>query len=252
MLDGRLYRAAFLPFLIALAVAAFSLHPEPAPLGSNLPAEAFEAGPAISELHQLESSSSARRPGSMGDGELAGRIASTLRSLGGTAGGGFSVHVYSFRAQTIEGERTLRNVVAVRPGSTSEAPILIVAHRDSARGPAAGELSGTAALIELARVFASRETRRTDRARVHERRQRRLRGRARACLRATRAPRRGDRARRPCRLRARAADRGALLRCVRRGAVAAVEDALRRDRLRRFAEAAEPSALFSSCTWRSR
>ena len=63
--------------------------------------------------------------------------------------------------QTIEGERQLRTIIAQRPGSTSETPILIVAHRDAAARGSAAELSGTAALLELARVFAARETKRT-------------------------------------------------------------------------------------------
>ena len=38
---------------------------------------------------------------------------------------------------------------------------MIVAHRDAVRGPARAQLSATAALLELARVFASRDTQRT-------------------------------------------------------------------------------------------
>ena len=52
-------------------------------------------------------------------------------------------------------------MIAERPGSTSATPILIVAHRDAAAAGSQGELSGTAALMELARVFAARETKRT-------------------------------------------------------------------------------------------
>src|SRR5207302_6066281 len=40
-------------------------------------------------------------------------------------------------------------------------PIAILAHRDAAGAGARAELSGTAALLELARVFAARETKRT-------------------------------------------------------------------------------------------
>ena len=39
------------------------------------------------------------------------------------------------------------------------APIVVVAHRDAAAGPAAAELSGTAVLLELARLFADRDLR---------------------------------------------------------------------------------------------
>ena len=84
-----------------------------------------------------------------------------LKGLGGTAGGGFSVRSYHFDAQTIDGERSLTNVIAQRPGSTSATPILILAHRDAAARGSVAELSGTAALLELARVFAARETKRT-------------------------------------------------------------------------------------------
>jgi hypothetical protein len=161
MLNGRLYRAAFVPFLLALAVAAFSLGPRPHPLGSTLAPDAFEGVRAFSELGSLTAAYPDRRPGSPGDERLAAHIARTLEGLGGAAGGGFSVRSERIQGQTIDGERSLRTVIAQRPGSTSETPILILAHRDSARRGSPGELSGTAALLELARVFSARETRRT-------------------------------------------------------------------------------------------
>jgi Peptidase family M28 len=161
MLNGRLYRAAFVPFVIALGIAAFSLGSRPLPLTSTLAPDAFEGAPAYSELQHLNASFPQRRPGSPGDEELARDVAQKLEGLGGTAGGGFSVHTYRFHANTIAGEQTLTDVVARRAGSTSAAPILIVAHRDAAGRGAAAELSGTAALMELARVFAERETKRT-------------------------------------------------------------------------------------------
>jgi hypothetical protein len=102
-----------------------------------------------------------RLPGSAGDQQLAERIARTLEGLGGTAGGGFSVQAHGFSGQTIDGERSLSTVVATRPGSSSATPIVILAHRDAAAHGSQAELSGTAALLELARVFAARETRRT-------------------------------------------------------------------------------------------
>ena len=162
MLNGRLYRAAFLPFLLALGIAAFSLAVRPAPLTSTLAPDAFEGASTLAELNSLAQRFPDRRPGSPGDRELATHVAHSLEALGGTAGGGFTVHVRRFSAQTTSGERTLSTVIAVRPGSTSETPIAILAHRDAASaGPARAELSGTAALLELARAFAARETRRT-------------------------------------------------------------------------------------------
>jgi Peptidase family M28 len=161
MLNGRLYRVAFAPFVLALAVAAFSLTGQPPALRSTLAPDAFDGSLAFSELNAMARQFPDRRPGSAGDRALAARVAATLRGLGGTAGGGFQVRTREFGAQTIDGERTLQTVIAQRPGATGEAPIVIVAHRDAAGAGARAELSATAALLELARVFASRETQRT-------------------------------------------------------------------------------------------
>jgi len=160
MINGRLYRAAFAPFLIALAVVAFSLGSSPAPLTSTLAPDAFEGRQAFAELQTLAARFPDRRPGGPGDRALARYVARRLRALGGTASGGFSVHSYSFEAQTIAGERTLSTVVAERPGSSGLAPILIVAHRDAAAAGAEAELSATAALLELAQVLSTRATKR--------------------------------------------------------------------------------------------
>jgi hypothetical protein len=156
MLNGRLYRAAFVPFLIALAIASFSLGGRPLPLTSTFAPDAFEGRRAFTELKSLAARFPDRRPGGAGDEALARYVARTFSALGG-----FSVHEQRFRAQTIDGERTLSTIVAQRPGSTGAAPIVILAHRDAAASGSQAELSGTAALLELARVFAARQTKRT-------------------------------------------------------------------------------------------
>ncbi len=161
MLNWRLYRVAFLPFVFALAVAAFSLGSRPLPYTSTLAPDAFEGAPAFAELQKLARSYPLRAPGSPGDDHLAAHVAQRLEGLGGTAGGGFSVHTYRLHAQTIDGERTLATVVAERPGSTGAAPILVLAHRDAGGRGSPAELSATAALLELAQVFSTRETKRT-------------------------------------------------------------------------------------------
>jgi hypothetical protein len=161
MLNARLYRAALIPILVALAIAAFSLSGRGGGLSSGLPPDAFSAGRAFGSLQELAVHFPNRRPGSRGDEALAHEVAATIEGLGGSAGGGFTVHVHRFEGQTIDGERTLTTVVAERPGSTEATPILIVAHRDAAARGSQAELSGTAALLELARVFSSRETKRT-------------------------------------------------------------------------------------------
>jgi hypothetical protein len=161
VLNGRIYRAAFLPLLLALAIAGFSLADRPAPLGSNLAPDAFNGPQAVTELNSLSTRFRDPRPGSPADRELAAYVAGELRALGSTAGGGFTVSTHSRTAQTIEGRRTLTTVLAQRPGSTSAPPIAILAHRDVARAPARDELSATALLLALARVFAASQTRRS-------------------------------------------------------------------------------------------
>jgi Peptidase family M28 len=161
MLNGRLYRAAFVPFLLALAVAAFSLGARPQPLSSTLAPDAFDGAAAFAELKSLAGEFPDRRPGSAGDDALAARVAHTLEGLGTAGRGGFQVRTRHFQAQTIDGERTLETVIAQRAGSSGGTPIVILAHRDASTRGAEAELSGTVALLELARVFAARETQRT-------------------------------------------------------------------------------------------
>jgi len=163
MLNGRLYRVALVPFVLALALASFSLTARPLPLTSTLAPDAFEGAPALAELKSLATEFPNRRPGSPGDEELAARIAQMLEGLGAAGHGGFQVRTHRFQAQTIDGEKTLETVLAQRAGSSGSGatPIVILAHRDASATGAEAELSGTAALIELARVFAARETQRT-------------------------------------------------------------------------------------------
>jgi acetylornithine deacetylase/succinyl-diaminopimelate desuccinylase-like protein len=161
MLNWRLYRATFVPFLVALGVAAFSLGARPQPLTSTLAPDAFDGASAFAELKSLAAEFPDRRPGSAGDQRLAERVAQTLEGLGGAGHGGFQVRTRRLQAQTIDGEKTLETVIAQRPGSSGGRPVVIMAHRDAVARGSEAELSGTAALLELARVFGSRETQRT-------------------------------------------------------------------------------------------
>lgn len=155
MLDPRVYRAAFIPVLLALFVVAFSLEARPRALGTTVAADAFDGDAAFATLRDYTERFAERRPGGRGDTELAGRVARDLAVLGpGT------VKRYRAQAQTIDGERTVTTVVATRPGRPGPG-LVLVAHRDAAGAPAAAELSGTAALVELARVAATGRLRRT-------------------------------------------------------------------------------------------
>jgi hypothetical protein len=154
MLDLRIYRAAFVPVILALVVVAFSLQTRPRPITTALPPDAFAADRAYRLLDDLAERYPARRPGSAGDMELAGAVQRTFASTD------FTVTSRDFDAETIDGQRRLRTVVAERPGRVNRR-IVVLAHRDAAGAPARAELSATATLLELARLFAGRTTRRT-------------------------------------------------------------------------------------------
>jgi hypothetical protein len=164
MFDGRIYRVAFVPLLLVLAVVGFSLAGRPASLRSTLAPDAFDGQRAFAQLQALAKRFPDRRAGGGGDERLAAYIAGALRSAGGSSAGsvsGFRVSTHRFQAQTVDGTRTLTTVIGERPGSTGLSPIAIVAHRDAVAYGSPAELSGTAALLELARVFSQSETRRT-------------------------------------------------------------------------------------------
>lgn len=155
MLDPRLYRVAFVPVLLALLVAAFSLQDRPRPIGTTQAPEAFDEIRADQTLTDLARQFPVRRPGGAADARLAREIATRLRqTVPGT------VEEHHFQGETIDGKRDLVNVVATRPGAPGP-PIVVVAHRDAAKPGSKAELSATAALLELARVAADGRLRRT-------------------------------------------------------------------------------------------
>ena len=160
MLDLRVYRAAFLPALVALFVAAFSLADRPAPAVSDREADAFDGirafggvpnAPANS-LTELGSEFPDRAAGSADDHALADRVARTLARPDRTRGPGFRV--------TRESDGEIETVIAVRPGLSSRR-VVVISHRDAYASPGLAELSSTAAMLELARLFRGRELRKT-------------------------------------------------------------------------------------------
>jgi len=154
VLDPRIYRAGFLPILFALVLAGFSLREPPRPLTTSLAPDAFDGAAAFGQLDALATAAPRRRPGSAGDRLVAQRVGATLRA------NGFRVGVRSFTAQTADGSRQLETVVGERAGFSNRR-ILVVAHRDALGRGARAELSGTAALLELARVLGGRTLGRT-------------------------------------------------------------------------------------------
>ena len=161
MLDVRVYRAAFLPALVALFVAAFSLADRPEPATTDAAADAFDGerafgdrAPLRNSLAELAEKFPNRRAGTADDAALADRVADTLGRPAGDRPARPAFRV------TREREGEVETVVGVRPGLSSRR-IVVLSHRDSLERPGLADLSGTAAMLELARVFRARELRKT-------------------------------------------------------------------------------------------
>jgi hypothetical protein len=156
MLDPRIYRAALVPVVLAMIVCAFSLADRPRPVGTTLAPDAFAGSRAARQLDDLASAFPSRRPGDPGDEALARRIAAIFRATSPA----YQVSTPTFTGQTIDGERTLTTVIARQVGAPGPG-LVVVAHRDAAGRGAKAELSGTAAMLELARVVADGRLHRT-------------------------------------------------------------------------------------------
>jgi hypothetical protein len=169
VLDARVYRTAFLPALVALFVAAFALADRPSPAPSPLPADAFsgkraygnEVAPEPESLLGMARDFPSRAPGSPGDNGLADRVARVFAApddLGRRSA--FEVQRTTTRAHTPDGTADIVTVTGTRPGLSSRR-IVVLAHRDARGRPGLAELSATATLLELARVFKTRELNKT-------------------------------------------------------------------------------------------
>src|SRR5581483_6688603 len=154
VLDLRLYRAAFVPLLFAVIVAAFSLHGRAPAIETTLSSDAFDGSVVARQIGawEREPSIADRRPGGPGDEALAARVGTALRA------NAFSVTERTFGGRTTEGDRTLRAVVGERTG-TSNRRLVVVAFRDGGHGE--GSLADTATLVELAHVLGGRTLGRT-------------------------------------------------------------------------------------------
>jgi hypothetical protein len=150
--EPRVYRAAFVPALLALVLTMFSLQSRPRPLPQGLAADVlFDGRVAAAEAARLAAAAPDRRAGGVGDRRTANRVEQALRE------GGFVIKLQRF---SHAGKR-LVNVIGRRAGR-SRRQIVVVANRDAAVVPdATGSAADTAALIELVRVLQGRATRKT-------------------------------------------------------------------------------------------
>ncbi len=160
--DGRLVRKASLVVLAPLALLLLTLGrsgPLPAP---PLP-PAFDRATATALTVDLTRESPNRVPGSLGDADAAAWFRNKLALYG------LSAHEDRWREDVPGvGQVELRNLAAVVRGTVPET-IVVIAHRDNT-GDTAGandNASGTAALVELARAYATAGTTESARTPLH-------------------------------------------------------------------------------------
>jgi hypothetical protein len=151
--EPRVYRAAFVPALLALVLTMFSLQSRPRPLAQGLAADVlFDGNVAAAEAARIVAAAPDRRAGTQGDLRTADRVVNALDDAGFP-----SIERQEFGHA---GEQ-LVNVIGRRAGR-SRRQIVVVANRDAAVVPeATGSAADTAALIELARVLQGRATSKT-------------------------------------------------------------------------------------------
>src|SRR5437660_1141865 len=83
MIEPRIYRAAFIPALLAIVLVAFSLEAPPPPLGQGLAADAlFDGQEASGLLSEILQTANDRRPGSAGDRAVASEVQTAFTRAG--------------------------------------------------------------------------------------------------------------------------------------------------------------------------
>jgi len=148
--SSRIYRAGFAGVVVALLVAAFTVgRPEPLPDPKLAPS--FDEASAVQFASEFARVNPSRTPGSPGAVGASTWVTERLSDYG------LKAHRQAFRAPIAGlGERELVNLIAIIPGRSPEA-IVVLAHRDNLGiAPGANDnASGTGALLELARNVAS-------------------------------------------------------------------------------------------------
>lgn len=154
MLDGRIYRTGLIVAALALVVLGFSLRNQQGALNPTLSPAVFSGQNVSAAMASIAQYEPNRRPGSIDDDNLATRVLQKFKQYG------FNPTSDTFTGRTVDGPRTLENVVGVWPGSESGS-IVVVASRDALGAPALAGASGTATLMELARDLGGETLHRT-------------------------------------------------------------------------------------------
>jgi Peptidase family M28 len=152
-LNARLVRVSSIVVAPALLALLFSIS-ETRPLQRPPLDPIFDAASAGALANELSTLHPSRVPGSLGAEDATLWYRETISGLGLQT----TEDVWSADLADL-GKVELRNVVTVIPGRAEDA-ILVVAHRDNAgvAGPLADNSSGTAALIEIARGYATQDS----------------------------------------------------------------------------------------------
>jgi hypothetical protein len=145
MFDPRIYRAALLPAVVAFAVLMFSFEAVPNPLPPPVATPIFDGAETARTARAIVDLAPERTPGSAGDRAVADLVEERFAAI---EGGEVSTQTFD---SSFEGEDVrLENVILTLPGN-SDRTILVVAGRDSPRGPGAtSSAAATATLLSLA------------------------------------------------------------------------------------------------------
>lgn len=152
MVDPRIYRGFLVLVAFAVIVFGFSLQNQPASLGATVAPGQFFSG-AYATMKKLAKDYPQRAPGSSGDQRLANYVQRQLSGGKGSQIHGFSVKTEDSTLSTAAGDRTLETVTATRPGVRG-GTVVVVSHRDATRPHAVADMSGTAVMLDLARVLS--------------------------------------------------------------------------------------------------
>jgi hypothetical protein len=158
VIEPRVYRAAFVPALLAIVLAMFSFESRPRALPQGLAADVlFDGAQAAGLATRIATDAPDRRAGTRGDLATAELVADAFAARGFSGGRGGQPHLQRFT----HAGRDLVNVIGLRAGR-SRRQIVIVAARDAGSIPdAPGSAADTAALMQLARVYQGRPSQKT-------------------------------------------------------------------------------------------
>jgi Peptidase family M28 len=149
LVNWSLYRIGWVVVLLPALIVLVGAHTPRSLPASALP-ETFDGASALTYTADLVATAPDRAPGTAGDARAATWIAEQLRLTGIRI-----VQTDRFSALDAGGHRvSLENVVAIEPGASRDAILLIAHHDAQSPGPSADDnASGVGALIELARTL---------------------------------------------------------------------------------------------------